>query len=130
MAYLITWSWDHEITWQTKIISPLKQCLWPSNMVSWWLVIRGFHPQCYSKLWSRGLVRSRDKQKLLHLHYHSAYAHQMWQDDNLPWWAAANKVTCPYHHVVKFFWDYVTNQNHNFFTTTVSMATKFGEMVI
>ena len=27
---------------------------------------------------SRGLVRSRDKLKLLYLHYRSAYGHQTW----------------------------------------------------
>ena len=34
--------------------------------------------------WSRGLPRSRDKLRLLHLHYHSVYGHQTWQDGDLP----------------------------------------------
>ena len=31
-----------KITWQPKIIIfPLPQCLWPTNLASWWLVMRG-----------------------------------------------------------------------------------------
>ena len=31
-----------DITWQAKtIISPLPQCLWPWNMVVWWLIFKG-----------------------------------------------------------------------------------------
>ena len=37
---LITWSC--KITWQTKtILSPLPQCLWPWNIVGWWLILKG-----------------------------------------------------------------------------------------
>ena len=37
---LITWSCD--ITWQDKVItSPLPQCLWPWNLVGWWLILKG-----------------------------------------------------------------------------------------
>ena len=32
---LITWSCG--ITWQTKTIFPLPQCLWPQNLIRWWL---------------------------------------------------------------------------------------------
>ena len=36
---LITWSC--EITWKTSyIISPVSQCLWPPNLVGWWLALR------------------------------------------------------------------------------------------
>ena len=34
-----------QITWQTKKISLLPQCLWSPNLASWWLAMRGFHPQ-------------------------------------------------------------------------------------
>ena len=54
-------TWFYEITWQTKtIISPLPQNLWPPNLTGWWLTLRGSYPWCYSTLWSRGFVRSRD----------------------------------------------------------------------
>ena len=46
-AYKHTWTlimWSCKITWQTKIIiSSLPQCLWPPNLASWWLAMRGFY---------------------------------------------------------------------------------------
>ena len=37
-------TWSCWITWLTKtIISPLPQYLWPPNVASWWLSLRGFH---------------------------------------------------------------------------------------
>ena len=71
--------WSCEITWHTKTItSPLPQCLWPPNLTSWWLTLRGSYPQRYSTIWSRGLTRSLDKLKQLYLYYHDAYCHQTW----------------------------------------------------
>ena len=35
-------------------------------------------------VWSRGLARSRDKQKPLYLYCQSVFGHQILQDDNLP----------------------------------------------
>ena len=43
---------------------------------------------------------SREKWKTLYLPYQSAYFHQSWQDDNLPWWVPTYKVTSPLDHVV------------------------------
>ena len=36
----------------------------------------------------------------LYLYYQTAYDHQIWQDGNLPWWAAAHKFTWPLGHVI------------------------------
>ena len=33
-------------------------------------------------LWTCGLAKARDKLKLLHLHYHSAYGHHTWGSPN------------------------------------------------
>ena len=46
---LVTWSC--KITWQTKNISPLKQCLRPPNLARCWRTFRGSYPSC-------GLARS------------------------------------------------------------------------
>ena len=71
---LITWSC--KVTWHTKtIISPLLECLWSPKLAEWWLTLRG---KSHMILWSRGLLRSRDKLKLLYLQYHPAYGHQTW----------------------------------------------------
>ena len=35
-------------------------------------------------LWLRGIPRSRDKLKSLYIHYNNTYAHNTWQDDELP----------------------------------------------
>ena len=33
--------WSCEIMWQTKtIIFPLSQCLWPNNLIEWWIFWR------------------------------------------------------------------------------------------
>ena len=35
-------TWSCEITWLVKtIISPLTKCLWPPNLVGWWLTLSG-----------------------------------------------------------------------------------------
>ena len=49
---LIRWSCD--ITWQSKVVSPLPQCLWPPNLTRLGLTMRCFYPWCYSILWWRG----------------------------------------------------------------------------
>ena len=37
-------TWSSKITRQTKtIISPLPQCLWPSNLTRWWLTLSAFY---------------------------------------------------------------------------------------
>ena len=33
--------WSCEITWQTKTISPLPQCLWLLKLIGWWYTLRG-----------------------------------------------------------------------------------------
>ena len=33
-------TWYYQITWKTKtIISPIPQCLWPPNLLGWWLTL-------------------------------------------------------------------------------------------
>ena len=44
-------------------------------------------------LWSRGLTGPSDKIELLYVHYHSEYAHQSWQDSELPWRDPSYKLT-------------------------------------
>ena len=38
--------------------------------------------------------------KTLYLHYHSAYGHQTWQGDDLPWGAPTHKITWHFDHMV------------------------------
>ena len=52
-------------------------------------------------------MRLRDKLKTLYFHYHNAYGHKTWKDDNLPRVASTHKVTWLYKHMVLI--DYVTN---------------------
>ena len=59
-----------------------------------------FCQKSHMTLWSRGLIRSSDNLKLLYLQYYSAYGHQTCQDDNLPWWIPACKITQPLVYVV------------------------------
>ena len=67
--FLITWSC--ETTWKTKtIISIIPQCLWPPNLVGWWVTLSGNYLKSYSTFWSLGLARSRDKLKPLNLRYY------------------------------------------------------------
>ena len=49
---------------------------------------------------SRGLARSRDKRKPLHLHYHRAYGLQTWQVGDLPQEAPIKIATQTFNHVV------------------------------
>ena len=51
-------------------------------------------------IWFRGLAKSRDKLKAIHLHYHSAYGHLTWQSGDLPYEAIIYKVTQLMSHVV------------------------------
>ena len=62
-------TWTCNITWQTKVtISPLLSSL----------TLKDSYP-CYSTLWSCDLARSCNQLKLLYLHLHDAYGHQIWQ---------------------------------------------------
>ena len=89
---LITWSC--KIMWNTKtIIFEPVEYLWSPNLAGW-------KPTFMGSLWSHGLPRPHGKLKSLHLHYHSAYGHQTWQDGNLSSWAPAHKVTWPVDHMV------------------------------
>ena len=91
----------------TKNISPLPQSQWPPNLAGWWLTMRGSHPLNHATPWSRGLPKSRDKQKSLYLYHQSAYGHQTWQDGSSPWWPATHKVSLPFGHVI--LWHHVTS---------------------
>ena len=52
---------------------------------------------------------SRDKLKILKLHYLNTYDHKTWQDGDLRYAASTHKVTWPYNHVV--LWDLVQTKN-------------------
>ena len=97
---------DQVATW-SHIIFPLPQCIWPPNLASWWLVMRGFHPYFYFILWSPNLSRSRGKLKSLHLHYHNIYGLKIKQKGDLPWLRCTHKAIWPYNLVV--LWDHMTN---------------------
>ena len=71
-------TWPYKITRKNKFyISPPPQCLWPSNLVEWWLTERESH----QTFWSRHLARSCDKIRPLYLLYHNTYDHQ-----TAGWW--------------------------------------------
>ena len=53
--------------------------------------------------------------------------HQIWQDDNLPWWTPTHNIKRPFDHVIVE--DYVINYNQYFSITTVPIATKLGRVV-
>ena len=78
-------------------------------------------------LWSRGLMRSRDKLKPSYLHYHDLYNHQIWQDDNFPWWPCVYDITWPFDQVA--LRDHVTYWNHHMSATALPIGTKLGRMV-
>ena len=59
-----------------------------------------FCQKSHMTLWTSGLIRSSDNLKLLYLQYDSAYGHQTCQDDNLPWWIPACKITQPFDYVL------------------------------
>ena len=62
-------TWSCKIMWQTRsIISPLQQCLWPTNLARWWLTLRGSNLYSHMSFKPRGLARSRDKLNRLYLH--------------------------------------------------------------
>ena len=62
------------------------------------------------------------KLKPLFLHYHSAYNHQTWQDNDLPWTAPTHKVTRPFGHIVK--WPLIRWSDVDHVTVCVSIFTK------
>ena len=104
-----------EIMWQTKpSIFSIPQYLWSGNLLGWW-------PSFNDSFWSRDLVRSRGKLKLLYFHYYSVYEHQTWQEGDLPWGAPIIKVTSLFNHVVLL--DHMINYKH-ISTTAKPKATK------
>ena len=100
--------WEHvEYCLSTiKNTSPLPQCLWPPNLVGWWLTLRSSHPSREGNLWSCGPARSRHKLKI-YPHNQNAYGNHTRQDGNLPWQATIHKVSRAFHHVA--LQDHVTN---------------------
>ena len=45
------------------LLSPPPECLWPANLVGWWLTMSRSYPFSHLILWLCGLPRSRDKLK-------------------------------------------------------------------
>ena len=66
--------------------------------------------------------------KDLYLQYHNGYGHQIWYGDDLPWGAPICVLTWPFNYGVLL--DHVTNSKHYISTTTISLATKLGKVVI
>ena len=94
--------------------------------VTWTVTMTGSNPYSHLTLWSCILTRSLDKLKA-YFHFQNAYAHQTWQDGNLPWGAPIHKITWHFDHVVLKV--HVTNREHFIPTTTVPIATKRGSVV-
>ena len=85
-----------ELTWQSEIIiCPPLQCLWPPNLASWWLAIKGFYSMLHHPLitWSCEIAW----QIKLYLHYHNIYGNKIWQDGDLS--LLSFKVKWPHNHV-------------------------------
>ena len=127
---LIMWSW--KIKWQTKIIiSPLVLMSTKLGSVHPGTILLGMKHICclwnHMTFWSRGLMRSRDKLKPSYLHYHDLYNHQIWQDDNFPWWPCVYDITRPFDQVA--LRDHVTYWNHHMSATALPIGTKLGRMV-
>ena len=72
-------------------------------------------------------MRSRNKLKLLYLHYHNIYGHQTSQDGDIPWQPPNHKVIQSFDHVV--LQGHVANKKHHISITRVSMATKLGRII-
>ena len=69
----------------------------------------------------RGLVRLRDKLRILYLHYNNTYDHQSWQDGS---------VTVKSHgHFSTLSWEIKWQTKLNIFVASVPTATKLCEMV-
>ena len=77
--------------------------------------------------WPLDLSRSREKLKLLYLHYHSAYEYQVWLDGAIPSGTPIHKVIWRFDFLV--LQGNVTNENHYISTTRVTIATKLGRMI-
>ena len=77
------------------------------------------------KLWSRGLVRSRDKLNRLYLHYLSVYDYRTWKNGDSLWETLTHKVTCKN----VFLQEHVTNWKQYISSTTVPMSTKLVRLV-
>ena len=94
-------------------------------------------------LWSRGLLKSRDKLKALYLHHHSAYSHQTWQGGGLHWGAPTYKISllfCSFTWQIKnirviwsfchvILWDHVTYWIHFISICRRTVTTKLGKVV-
>ena len=67
---------------------------------------------------------SRDKCKILYLHFRNTYGHQTWQSDNLPWGDPNFKIRWPFDYGVTWHM-----KKTYICTSTIPMATKFGRVV-
>ena len=61
-TYKVTWHIDQVVTWQIKnVISPLSQGPWTPHLTTWWLRLRGLHPQIYMILQFCGHVTNEKR---------------------------------------------------------------------
>ena len=101
---LITWFFY--IVLKTKsIMSAPRLYLWPQNMASWWLTLRGSHPDSHMTFLSSSLARWRGKLKT-YLSQYNIYGHQTWQSDDIQWGVPIQVTWCFDHKVL---WGHVTN---------------------
>ena len=85
LSHNVTQRFDHAVLRnlvKNKInVSPLRQCLWPSNLVGWRFTLIGSCLLSRMTLETRHLASSGGKLETFYLHYHNAYHHQTWQNE-------------------------------------------------
>ena len=110
--------------WETKtVLFPIPQCLWPPNLVGWWLTLSGSHPSNHLTHWSRGLARLHDKLKPLYFHYYIAYDQENWEGDDFLRGIDIVIVTWPFNKMA--FQDHLAFISY----TTIHMTTNLGKVV-
>ena len=121
---LITRSCD--ITWQAKTIkiSSLSQCLWPQNVVGWWLILKGSYNKAHNALimWS-GKFTWQTKIII------SLLPECLWPPNMVEWWHTLResyyKVILRFDHEVMH--GHVKSKNHYIRTTRVPMTKNLEE---
>ena len=73
-------------------------------------------------------MKSHDHIITFYIPYHKVYGYQTWEEGDLLWEPSNHKVTQSFKHVM--MWDHVINQKYYVYTSTMSMPTKPGRVVI